>query len=239
MFSKLLEGWKKHSLVMVAFGDALSMLRKAELMFNSVSDLFLEGKPIDYDIYAVDKEINRGEIDVRRKVLEHLSINPRQDLVFSLVLTTIITDIERIGDYAKNIYELETIYEPIGDTGEYKENLRTSTARVSQMFRTAIVAFETEDQRQAEIVMIEHGDTNRKCEAMIRHVASNSELTAHQAVVLVLYARFLKRVSAHLANVISSVVRPFDRIGFYRDQLPGQPTDSAAPLPGEHDIDEA
>jgi hypothetical protein len=36
-------------------------------------------------------------------------------------------------------------------------------------------------------------------------------------VTTVLYLRYLKRVSAHLKNIASSVVNPFDRIGFRGD----------------------
>ena len=34
------------------------------------------------------------------------------------------------------------------------------------------------------------------------------------ATTLALYARYLKRISAHLNNILSSVVNPFERIGF-------------------------
>ena len=38
-----------------------------------------------------------------------------------------------------------------------------------------------------------------------------------------LYIRFLKRISAHLMNIASSVVNPFDRIGF-REKDPSNST---------------
>jgi hypothetical protein len=34
------------------------------------------------------------------------------------------------------------------------------------------------------------------------------------AAALALYTRYLKRISAHLKNVLSSVVNPFHRIGY-------------------------
>jgi phosphate transport system protein len=226
MLSKLLAGWKKDSLIEAALADTVSMLKTSQKLFASVSDLFLKGVPVTYDIYAVDKEINRGEIAVRRKVLEHLAINPSEDLVFSLVLTTIINDIERVGDYSKNIYELSKVYEPVTDVPPFTAKLIALTDKVCAMFEMSVVAFEKEDSEHANQVMVEHGDVNKACEAMIREVAATATLTPHQAVTLVLYARYLKRVSAHLANVMSSIIRPFDRIGFFHKQIgPAKVTD--------------
>jgi len=34
------------------------------------------------------------------------------------------------------------------------------------------------------------------------------------AAAMALYIRFLKRVNSHLRNITTSVVNPFDRIGF-------------------------
>jgi phosphate uptake regulator len=60
---------------------------------------------------------------VRRKVLRYLAIAGTVDLVPGLVLTGIVIDIERIGDYTKNIAELATTYpsvsgRPPGYAGE-------------------------------------------------------------------------------------------------------------------------
>ena len=39
-------------------------------------------------------------------------------------------------------------------------------------------------------------------------------LGRRQAAAIALYVRYLKRVGAHLLNILSSVVNPFERIGF-------------------------
>ena len=50
----------------------------------------------------------------------------------------------------------------------------------------------------------------------------------NEAVTTALYVRFLKRISAHLMNIASSVVNPFDRIGFRGDD-PDNLVDDEAP----------
>jgi hypothetical protein len=37
------------------------------------------------------------------------------------------------------------------------------------------------------------------------------------AVSTAIYARFLKRIAAHLINMLTSVVNPFEFIGFHAD----------------------
>src|SRR5690625_4624904 len=61
---------------------------------------------IPIDIYKMDKQINSYEREVRRKVMTHLSISGPANLSAGLVLVSVVIDIERIGDYAKNIYTL-------------------------------------------------------------------------------------------------------------------------------------
>lgn len=42
-------------------------------------------------------------------------------------------------------------------------------------------------------------------------------ITPGNKVAIVLYVRYLKRISAHLNNIVTRVVNPFDWIGFKRN----------------------
>ena len=60
--------------------------------------------------------------------------------------------------------------------------------------------------------------TNSKGKTNIPAVLTNTEKTKNidpaQSATLALYARYLKRISAHSRNLISSIVNPFERIGY-------------------------
>ena len=43
-------------------------------------------------------------------------------------------------------------------------------------------------------------------------------ISASDAVTIALYVRYLKRIAAHLLNALSSVVNPFEKIGFREDE---------------------
>lgn len=226
MIKKLWSFFNDHCLVRSAFKDTNEMFRKSRRMFVSVADFFITGQEIEYDIYPADKEINRAEITVRRKLLEHLAVNPKQELVFSLILTTVIKDIERIGDYSKNIYELHEIFQPCIQLPPYTDTLREITEQVKSSFDLAVEAFEKADSEKAKQVLIHHGRINPACEKVIRSLAENPDLDTRPVVTLVLYARYMKRVSAHLANIMTSINQPFDNIGFFRDQSGADPRSS-------------
>ena len=54
-----------------------------------------------------DREINEFQKSVRKKVVTHFSISQKvKDFPNGLVLLNIVVDIERVGDYTKNILDL-------------------------------------------------------------------------------------------------------------------------------------
>ena len=42
----------------------------------------------------------------------------------------------------------------------------------------------------------------------------SNDMSVSEASATALYARYLKRISAHCRNLISSIVNPFERIGY-------------------------
>ena len=43
---------------------------------------------------------------------------------------------------------------------------------------------------------------------------TNDEFSSEKAGSLCLYVRYLKRIAAHSRNLVSSIVNPFERIGY-------------------------
>ena len=101
------------------------MLEIVREMFNSSTNSLRSPKAEEHplNIYEMDKKINHFERDVRRKIMTHLTVNPQQDLSSGLVLVSVVIDIERIGDYTKNIYDLAVNHPEKLDGGVVEENL--------------------------------------------------------------------------------------------------------------------
>ena len=66
-------------------------------------------------------------------------------------------------------------------------------------------------------------DSNRwvikDCDKIIIRLITTEDasLRSTDAVATAVYARYLKRIGAHLTNIASSVVNPFEKIGFRED----------------------
>ena len=218
MFKELLSFWAKKDLLRQAFDDTARMLELAHNFFDKATAPLFSGEEADKDvIYATDRQINIYEIETRKKVLEHLSISRKEDTTAALVLITIAVDIERLGDYAKNFFELWEMYG--GRLGSHPviEKLRRVEQNIESMLDRTLESFKKADHDLAMGVMKLHIANTEVCEGVIMDMVGEAEaspMTCDQKIIVALAARYLKRISAHLKNVASSVVNPFDRIGF-------------------------
>jgi hypothetical protein len=72
--------------------------------------------------------------------------------------------------------------------------------------------------------MSEHWWIAKRCDEIVNTILQKDEesLPGREAVATALYARYLKRISAHLMDIASSLANPFDRIGF-RGEDPNGP----------------
>jgi Na+/phosphate symporter len=127
-----------------------------------------------------------------------------------------VIDIERIGDYSKNIHDLARNHPRRLHAGSLEEEAASIEREVLTNFDRTVRAFKQGDQAEARLLMEEYkADISKRCakvESML--VGGKVELSSADGVTLALYLRFLKRISAHSRNLISSLVNPFDRIGY-------------------------
>lgn len=211
-----MEIMRKGDLVEQAIEETAVMVSNAKKVYEEAVATLKESREPEFDIYAVDREINDSEKSIRRKLLENMAINPRQDIVASLVVTSIIIDIERIGDYSKNIYELNQI------RTNKKTNIDTELLKqaefLADQFDAINSAFGVGDPDKGKILMDRLDPVRKFFEKYIRDIVRQSNISIEDAVINTLFARYLKRVGAHLENVASGIVNPFDRIGFYKKE---------------------
>lgn len=219
LFTDLLKFWKRTTLLDKASEVCVEMLRTGQKMFEYSLRVLLDSGCETDDIYAMDRTMNHGEIRVRRMIVEHLAINPEQDAVAALFLASIVGDIERIGDYCKNLMELAHHY-PEKLEGPYIDRIREVQQTVGQMFADTIQAFTEKDVELATSVMQRHAEMARTCDALTDRLLADTAKCGRDAVIRALLIRFLKRVSAHLKNVCSSLVNPYHKLGYKPDGTP-------------------
>lgn len=198
-------------LIRQCLDDMNLMLETTHAMFDAASAHLLDNAPLRVDVQAQDAVVNEKEQAVRRAVLEHVVIDPQHELVFSLVLVSIVQDAERIGDLAKTLAETAALARQ-PRAGANVETLGVIRDHVARMFETTRQAFIESDAERAQQVMKDNRMTKTRVTAFLKNLAAQGDLTGNEALVLGIAARAIGRTSSHLSNLASSVVLPFDQL---------------------------
>ena len=169
-------------------------------------------------VYDRDIQINKLERRIRKQVVAHLTLSTDQrDVPYCLLLMSLVKDVERIGDYCKN---LSAVYDDGGGPLPDDENaaeLRAIRHIIEETFGEVGEVFAKSDVPTA-LDLIERGrEVNRRCDVLIVRVA-RSEYDAATTTSLVLGARYYKRIEAHLLNVLSGVVMPLHKLDYYDER---------------------
>ena len=136
MLKFIREVFRGESLLDQAYDETVAILGIARDMTATASDSLRRTSGADpaLEIFKTDKSINKYERETRRRVLTHMAVSTAADLAPALVLTSIVIDVERIGDYAKNIVELAVAHPDPLHASDYEERLRALEERVRQGF---------------------------------------------------------------------------------------------------------
>jgi phosphate transport system protein len=223
MFKGFMSLFKQESLLDQALVDTQTMLQDVRTMVKASHHCLRlsDSTEMELDIALMDKAVNRYEAEVRRKVFTHLSVVGSENIYASLVLISIIIDVERVGDYAKNIMELATEHAPRLLAGPFEDDLkRIEDAVIGELLSAGIECFIEHKEEEAIALLHKMAWVNPACDRIVRVlVAGNEEMeiSPRNQITLALYVRYMKRINAHWLNILTSVVNPFDRIGFRKD----------------------
>jgi len=217
MLKELLAIFNKDSKLDEAFRHSYEMLDITRDMFLKAKSSLREAdnNQLDKSIYKQDKRINKFEREVRKGVLQHLTITGREGLPSGLTLVSIISDIERVGDYIKNMVELAENHPKRLHAGNNEENLCRVESAVEDAFVRVRAVLETSDEDEAVAFIEDYIWLNPLCDQRVTEYIKEMDqsVSPGDAVTLALYFRYLKRIHSHLRNVATSVYRPFHKIG--------------------------
>lgn len=219
MWKELFKTGKKDDLLIQAWDECYAALDISREIFFQATDLIRNAQPetIVKTIRQKDKLINKFQREIRRKVITHCIVCGPDNLPGGMILVSIIIDIERIGDNAKNILDLAQAHESILLEENWDQELRQLEASVKAQFERIVEILKEHEVAKAREIMIRHKSEIRlTCDRMIDDLVSGrmDNITPADSAALALYLRYLKRISAHIKNIASSVVNPFDRIGY-------------------------
>ena len=220
IFREIVKLWKSEDLLSQAWDESYKMMMLSNEMFTQAIKYLREGEN-DETIRMLKKrdvEINTFQRDVRKKVVTHYAISQDiEDLPNGLVLLNMVIDVERVGDYTKNILDLALNHPNIIKSEEFSEDLYHVEQEVISRFSKTLEAIHTQDADVAQKLLANYKTTLTSISDTIVNGCISGEISLgdeSKTVALALYARYLKRIGAHLKNITTVLVNPFDAVGY-------------------------
>lgn len=198
-------------LVQEATRDVATMLDTTRGMFVAATGFLVDNAPLEVDLYAVDRIVNQAEHDIRQAVFSHVTAHPGQDMVFGLLLMSIVQDAERIGDLTKSLAEIvQLAHHPRKNTQVSVQRILRD--RILTMFDMTREGFVQDDAVLARRVMTYSAANKEIVAQYLQDLADSTTVPANMAVVLGLSTRIMGRLGSHLSNIASTVALPFPEI---------------------------
>jgi len=197
------------------------MLDNAQTMYAHVCDQLIDGNgkaEVAEEIYRLDQKINATEKDIRKRILEHLVMQPTMDVSACLVLMSVVKDAERLGDYCKNLLNVtKLIHKPI-DQKVFKEIFGNSREELLELFKKTKVAYIESEEHIAAQGWDYQKRIRKQCNVAINQLA-DGDLSVNEAVCLTLIARHFKRLASHLTNIATSAIVPLSELDYYDEKV--------------------
>jgi phosphate transport system protein len=170
-------------------------------------------RSVGAELRATDHRVNEAEREIRRELVVHASVHGGIDTPAVLVYMSIVKDVERVGDYAKNLFDLANDGADLSRTSQASRYVELRD-QVSSTILDVADAFRDRDPERSR-ALLSTGDAlldefDDAVSALVRE-----EPEGEQAVAQALTYRYLKRIVAHLLNVLSAVVMPVDRLDYF------------------------
>jgi phosphate uptake regulator len=214
------------------------MIEDSRWMYEKVLDIYTgkqDPSDLEHELFARDRQINATEREVRRRLVEYLSITQNPDVGSCLVLMSVAKDAERIGDYVKNMFDiadhlLRTKPETHSEMDLSAHQLRS---RLLTIFDATREAFLTSNRTMAQQTLEAARAIARDGEDMVWEIAERTDISNKSAVFYALSARHVKRLASHLGNIATAVVQPVDWLDYADEPLGGEGSESPPESPAD------
>ena len=190
----------------------LQMLEDGRHIFDAAANALVGGtdpEAIRSDLFATDRRINLTEQELRRLIVVHATVHGATSFPSMLVLMSMAKDAERIGDYAKNIFDLCVIGPSLDAEREALTDLKD---RISRLLVKARNLHVSQDEGGARGFLEEADNIENICDAGVKRLIMTEGVNTSSAA---LSYRYFKRVTSHAANIVTALVVPLDKLDFF------------------------
>lgn len=160
-------------------------------------------------VIEMDKTVDQLEMEIEKNCVNVISLEQpmASDLREITAVMKIITDLERVGDYATNIAKLQiSLNQSLGEEVKY---LKTMHNQVKDMLHNVISAFINDDVEAARVVAKSDEIVDQQYEEI--YLVFLEKLKTNQAsteilVPLLFTGRYLERMGDHIVNICERLI---------------------------------
>jgi Na+/phosphate symporter len=175
------------------------------------------------EVRRTDRRINVTEMEIRRELVVHFSVHADGDATAMLVFMNMIKDLERIGDYNKNVFDLAEEGVSFVDADDL-ERILGFRDEISSRIALMGEILTTRDSERARAFIARGNVMRHEFDDLVTELVHSTSVANHAVPRALLY-RFLKRITAHSLNVVTAVVMPVDRLDYFDEDGYGEKGD--------------
>lgn len=183
---------------------------------------------INYYLEKCDHvEINDDLIDQYERLVEEMCVNIllkerpfAKDLKEVTGVLKLVSDLERIGDHAEDIYDFATKLIGYKEKEEKNTEIENLSVFVMQMINRAIKAYIEKDYNLAKEVITDDDYVDEKYLEIIGNLRNKENIDKDYlsfAIYTTLVVKYLERIADHSVNIAEWVV--YISSGYYKDKM--------------------
>lgn len=183
---------------------------------------------INYYLEKCDHvEINDDLIDQYERLVEGMCVNIllkerpfAKDLKEVTGVLKLVSDLERIGDHAEDIYDFATKLIGYKEKEEKNTEIENLSVFVMQMINRAIKAYIEKDYNLAKEVIADDDYVDEKYLEIIENLRNKENIDKDYlsfAIYTTLVVKYLERIADHSVNIAEWVV--YISSGYYKDKM--------------------
>lgn len=172
-------------------------------------------------------EINDDLIDQYERLVEEMCVNIllkerpfAKDLKEVTGVLKLVSDLERIGDHAEDIYDFATKLIGYKEKEEKNTEIENLSVFVMQMINRAIKAYIEKDYNLAKEVIADDDYVDEKYLEIIENLRNKENIDKDYlsfAIYTTLVVKYLERIADHCVNIAEWVV--YISSGYYKDKM--------------------
>ncbi|NQT92702.1 MAG: hypothetical protein HQ559_08070 [Lentisphaerae bacterium] len=216
MLKQLREMWKDGSMMNDVIEQLAGMVTDAQYVYDRAWEV-CTGQAVaektEKPVRKHDKAVNRGERQIRRMLVQHLSINPGKDVSGCLAVMIMAKDVERVGDHGRNIFGIGARLQAPVTGFKLFDRMNEVQKQVGELFPKLERAILESNDETAREILSRYQETKILTKGL-ETALFETEMDGGEAVASSLLSRFFTRINAHIGNAASGVIFPLENIDF-------------------------